>query len=76
MGNKTSPKAKTDDISLAGGVSTGISEGERHFSLILCKVHVEKSLVTKVEGHFSIEPLISLKFSDRNRHTYKNSASS
>lgn len=34
---------------------------EKHFSIILCKAGV-KITGNKVEGHFSIEPLISLKF--------------
>lgn len=40
MGNETLQKVKTDKISLADRVRNGISEGERYFSIILCKVHM------------------------------------
>lgn len=50
MGNKTLQKVNTDEISLANGGQHG-----NQFSILPCKEHVPKSLVTKLKDIFPLD---------------------
>lgn len=48
-------KGETDDTGLAnGGPVRASAKAEKRFSIILCKVHVSKSLVTKLKDIFPL----------------------